>query len=325
MAESGGRSTTRNGARGPTLRAPTPWEHDEPMIGARVTARQEAVLDSMADHIVAVARVWDQAVQARLWEPAPDSFCTWERTQLYRKRGPVINWDDESSQHAVWMSMALLTVSAQQLRGMAALLRAREVIFPLAPLCRTIFETSGHIAWLLDPRPTVRERAARAFLARLIDITRGKAAAKELSQPMLNSFGDALHQLRKVDLPKRFYPSEVERTDAGELIIAKQRYPGLSALMPYLDEVHRHDWNSPGMYSWLSNVSHPTPNVLVVLSARDGDLARVQIPDAGYPYRICRAGLLAFLRGWGLVDAYLGHNAGPLESLTDAIDELPEN
>jgi len=207
----------------------------------------------------------------------------------------------------------------------AALLRAREVIFPLAPLSRTILETSGHIAWLLDPRPTVRQRAARAFLARVVDVTRGKAAAKALNQPLLNSFGDALHQLRKVDLPQRFYPSEIERTDAGELIIAKQRYPGLSALMPYLDEVHRHDWNSPGMYSWLSNVSHPTPNVLLVLSAPDGDLARIQIPDAGYPYRICRAGLLAFLRGWALLYSYVGHDSEPIDNLADVVDALPED
>lgn len=293
--------------------------------GARVPPAQAAVLDAMADHILTVVHDWDAAVPTTLGDPRPDSFCAYERAQLRRKRGPALNWDDISSVHAVGMASALLAVSAQQLRGTAALLRAREVIFPLAPLVRSVLETSGHIAWLLDPRPTVRERAARAYIARVVDVTRGKAAAKLLDQPMLNAFGDALHHLRKVELGQRFFPSEIERTPSGELVIAGQRYPGLSSSMRILDEVHRHHWNSPGMYSWLSNVSHPTPNVLVVLSARDGDLARIQIPGAGYPYRICRAGLLAFIRGWDLLTSYLGHDGEPIERLAAAIDLLQED
>ena len=68
---------------------------------AQVSDSDAHVLDTMANHLVKVVNEFNKMYSETRWLPLDDSFCTWERAQLCRKRGPDLNWDESSSANAV--------------------------------------------------------------------------------------------------------------------------------------------------------------------------------------------------------------------------------
>jgi hypothetical protein len=292
---------------------------------ASVPAADAAVLDAMAEHISLVLDAWDEMARFTRWEATPDSYCADERRRLRRHYGPGGDWADVASRYASGTANTMLAVGAQHLEAVVVLLRGRQVIFPLALPVRSLLEISSYVAWLLDPRLTARQRGARAHLARIDDLTRARTVAAQLGHGSAERYALQVKQLRSRHLEALFYPSEIEIDRGGTLTIAGQRSPGLTASMQYLEEVHEAKaWNAAGMYGWLSNASHPTPHVATEIAVRRGDLHRFELEDATYPYRLCRAGLMSFIKGWALLAAYLGHDQDLPGDLGEAIADLPQ-
>jgi len=190
------------------------------------------------------------------------------------------------------MCNTLLAVAAQHLEGLVAPPRARQVIFPPALLVRSITEISAYVSWLLDPRPTTRQRAARVFLARIDDVTRSKAASAALGHKSAAWLGKAV---------------------------------SLAGSLMYLEQVHEAEGLEDGR-----NVRIPVQRdapyaacgrpTCPAAPAR----ARFQLEDATYPYRLSRAGLMSFIKGWALLASYLGYDQEPSGDLGEEIDQLPK-
>ncbi len=85
-----------------------------------------------------------------------------------------------------------------------------------------------------------------------------------------------------------------------------------------------HDWQTRGMYAWLSNASHPTPAVAREMAVPFGGAHRFALDDVTYPYRLVRAGMMTFLRGWQLLAGYLGVDQDEPGTLGEEIGALPE-
>jgi hypothetical protein len=271
------------------------------------------------------------------WYPEPDSPLENERTRMKRKRGPKEDWDDVPARGAAWVAAVMLPAAGQYLAGMSALLEKFEVIFPLAPVARSVFELAGRITWLLDPRIEARDRAARYLLIRIDDAIRSKTVAHALGELKQESAAGALlHTLRKQELPRRFFPSEIERTPGGDLIIRRQQLPGLHKSVRILDEVHGESWNAGGLYVFLSAASHPTMRMIFEMVDRREFLAAAAIPsddpvatmdlnfrlpDMNYPVTLTRNALLTYVHTWQLVASYHGLEAPEAAELVGWIDQ----
>jgi len=275
------------------------------------------------------------------WQPEANVICPQrvEAELLARKLGPGGPWDGRDADLAAQMAVLMLPVGGQHLAGMAALLRSCEVIFPLAPLVRSLLEVCGRITWLLDPRvANPRHRAARLMLARIDDATRAKSLAYALGQERDGSrLGQTLRDLRRRELGGRFYGSEVVPLANGGLIIAEQSLPGLRQSVAILDEVHDEAWNAGGLYDYLSAASHPTLRIAVEMLDRESVLAAAEsaqdlasearainfrLPDMNYPRVLMRNATLTFLQTWALTASYHGVTTPELDELGNRIDRL---
>jgi hypothetical protein len=285
------------------------------------------VLDALAQHISTVLDAFYDFGVATGWQPTADSAMKFEEAALTRQYGPDAYWDGTDAAYASSASVIFTAVAGQHLEGIRTLLDAREVTFTLATPTRAVLEIAGHVHWLLDPRLTgsgasVRDRAARVFLARLDNSTRAKTAAKAVQHPDTKVFARSVRDLRKVVLPSRFYPSEIKIEDSGKIELRRQVVPGLGASLRYIEEVNQTEWNTPGMYAYLSNASHPTLHVpleMINPNARPG----FHLEDVTLPYRLTRAAMMSFIKCWALSSAYLGLDQEQAGDLGEQIDALP--
>ena len=242
---------------------------------------------------------------------------------MRRKLGPGGAWDGEPAREAGEIALLLIPAAQQHLAGIAGLLREFEVIFPVAPIARALLEHLGRVAWVLDPRINPRERAARTTLVRVDDLTAAKKLAKSFGQTQrVSRLGQRLHQLRKVEIPARFYASEIAATTSGKLVIAEQAMPGLRESVEGLDDLYDTRWNAGGMYDFLSSATHPNvPFVLQMIDksswppkdtrgADDQSGAQADfdftLSDMTYPTRLVRSVLITFVDVVDLAAQYHG-------------------
>jgi hypothetical protein len=271
------------------------------------------------------------------WTRSPASPLELDRAAMCRKLGPGGAWDGEPAREAGEIALLLLPPAQQHLAGIAGLLREFEVIFPVAPVARALLEHLGRIAWVLDPRINPRERAARATLVRVDDLTVAKKLAKSLGQTQrLSRLGQRLHQLRKVEIPARFYESEIASTDSGKLIVVSQTMPGLRESVEGLDDLYDTSWNAGGLYDFLSSATHP--NVPFVLQMVDraswppkdtmgnadqyGSQAEFsfKLSDMTYPMKLLRNILITFVDVVDLVAQYHGIGWPERDAVLSQID-----
>jgi hypothetical protein len=285
-------------------------------------------LSAMADCcdlIVVELRYWSDQ---HSWQEGVNSPFGRERDGFRRRFGPGGAWDDADLRRGLVMAFAHLLAATRYLTAISKLLRASE-IFALAPLIRSVYELSSRVTWLLDPRLSVRERAARIYLTRLEDATRAKSTGKSLNHPDLVKLGHQVRSMRRSFLTSRFYPSEIA-DENGILTVCGQKLPGIRAGLVLMDDVYRNGWNSPGIYDYLSDATHPTfyaafESFDFIRSDEDGRLRwNVNLRDVTFPYRMTRASLLVFLSLWSLLAKYHDIDFPILGDLVDLIDRVPE-
>lgn len=284
------------------------------------------ILDGLASHIDKVLDAYDAFGRRTRWTASHDSPLQDERVRLQRKMGSSGVWDGKEAGQAGEMSALFGQLAAQHLEAVRVLLISREVIFSLAPLCRSTLEVAGHVFWLLDTRlhGQPRDRAARVFLSRLDDATRRVTAAKPVGHPHLETFLRSVHDLREEFLPAHFYKSEIVNQD-GRITLRGQSSPGLAASLRYIEAVTGVDWNTSAMYAYLSNASHPSLHVVLDGYVYDEAEQKGQFvaKDARLPYLLTRAALMSFIRIWQVSAAYHGLDYGEAGDLGEEIDALP--
>ena len=245
-----------------------------------------------------------------------------------RKYGPGGDWSGRPIGRAVQTSIIHLGAGVQHVIGIRALLSAGAVIFPIAPLTRSIIEICGRIRWTMAPDLAIGDRArtARMLLIELDDVMQAKSLAKALGHSReLTKCADAVREVRTVRIPALFFPSEIDHTKGGDLILCGQRLPGLTESVATL--------NVPGLYAALSAATHPTlfrtlkmvdaptpsaedPGASVPLTFRTRDLADVAT--------LVKNAVLALLQAWTALASYQGIDAEVLDDTQDEIVALAE-
>lgn len=288
------------------------------------TAAANAVLDGLADHIDKVIDSYQAFGSRTAWRATDGSPVALEKLNLARKMGPGRQWDGDDASHAAASAVLFTNQAGMHLEGIADVLRARHVVVPPVTPTRAILELAGHVYWLLDPRlsTSLRRRAARVFLSRLDDATRAKTAAVAVGHPSAPRIGKAVRDRRRVTLPERFYPSEYVIEPGGDVVFKEDKAPGLAASLRYIEEISGVDWNTPAMYSILSNASHPTLHAVIEGLAPIRS-APLDFADTRWPYNVVRAAIMGFVRSWAITAAYHGLDQEEAGDLGEEIDSLP--
>jgi hypothetical protein len=311
------------------VKAPTPLP---PRPKAVVPPHAATALDgyvAVIDDLLDAKYAWIGHTQ---WKPMRESPYQNEKRLLERQYGPGGDWDGSDAQSALGVGSLFIELAGQHLEGIAALVRARQVIVPLAPLARSLFEACSRVAWILEPLPPrpsrvanidIRKRAARITSIQLEDFTRAKTVSIALQHETAPKWGGAVRKLRRDQIPGRFWPSEIEDR-GGTLILCGQQLPGFRDGAEHFERIHGVEWKATGLYDYLSNASHPTPTTIFEITASDAlGSRRFAIEDATYPCRLCQMSTIALLHTWELVAEYIGQPAPAIQPLRDRIAALP--
>ncbi len=295
---------------------------------------QAAVLDGLADAIDTVLDAQFDWINRTRWKPVQHSPYWHEARLLRRQKGPGGRWDDSVAVDALGLSTTFLVAMAQNMEALASLLRARQVIVPLPPLCRSLLEAAGRVAWMLEPLPAregrvdyidVRIRAARIAAVQLEDYTRMKTVTKNLKHASAPKWGAEVRKLRRDRLPDRFLRLEIDDQD-GHLVILKQQLPGLRESADVFERLHHIDWKAGGLYDYLSNSTHSTPHALFELTAVTPEgYRRFELEDACLPCRLCKMAIFTMLHTWGLIAGYIGQLHEVVDQLGRTVAALPES
>jgi hypothetical protein len=294
--------------------------------------RAAALLDAWAGHVDTLLDAqWDLMGGGHHWVPDPNSPLEYVRARLKKKFGPGGTWDGAEAESAGRLATLMLAVSGQHLEGIADLLRSRQVVFPVAPLARSIVESAGRTFWLIDPRiADSRDLAARVWMVRLENATRQVRTAKGWAadnEKLLETLVEAKKLLRQVEIPSRFYASEIKNND-GVITLRGQRIPGLSGGLKHVaGGMGIEDWYTP-MYAFLSDATHPTPySALETLqpagSVEDDALHKFGSADMRREYMIYQAAVHAYQQLWWLATSYFGLDTAPVIEVCDRVNHLP--
>lgn len=301
--------------------------------GPHVAPQQAAILDGLSAHIDKVLdRFYDFGVRTG-WQETPESPLAHELRRVERQYGPgtgalplrTLDWDRTHLGRLAVESLLFTSLVGQHLECLRVLLNSREVIFALAPPARAILEITGHVFWLLDPNVGgVRDRVARAVTSKLLDATREKTAALAVAHPDAPRIGASVRDLRRVTIPATFYPSEIQHTRDGKIVLRGQAYPGLEGSLRYISEATGVPWNTSGMYAYLSNASHPSLHIITEsLDVQNGQITGFGQDGVTLQYRITRMAIMCFVRSWQLNAAYYGLDQAEAGDLGEEIETLP--
>jgi hypothetical protein len=306
----------------------------EPRI--RIDAEGQAVLTELASGIDQTLDGFWAFNERTRWTEVHGSQRALERAGIKRKLGPAVNWDDADIKYATTSAVVYLAACAQHLSGIRTLVRAFEVIFPVAPIARSVMETCGRITWLFDPGLELRDRAARIYLSRIDDLAQTKRLAMSLGHERETSrYGQNHHELRKIELIRRFYTSELTYGDNHDLkAIRGQQLPRLRESVEALSQASHEHWNAGALYDYLSAATHPTMRVVVEMidpeafkPAGGEDPPRelnFKLATLNYPRLLVRNVLLTFIQTWGLLASYHGIAAPEADDLQERIHVLTD-
>lgn len=225
----------------------------------------------------------------------------------------------------------MLAVSGQHLEGIRALLRARQVVFPVAPLARAIVENAGRTFWLIDPRlGDARDLAARVWMYRVDDVTRQVRTAKgwqKDNQKRIEALVKLKKSIRNEEIPRRFYPSEIDN-EHGRITLRGQHVPGLGGALKYIAAgMQIADVHTP-MYSFLSDATHPTiyavmETLISVGSSGGEDLHQFGSSDMRREFMILQSAVQAYQQAWFITTSYFGLDVEPVIAVCDEVNSLP--
>lgn len=295
------------------------------------------ILDALSEHLDNHLNGFAEFTTTTRWE-AHDSTAPYEleRKLAARQYGPGEagrrrrrDWTADEIERALTIGSVQLSVCAQMLDGVLACLRSHDVLFPLAPIVRSLEERLGLIGWVLDTGQTndrwsIRDRVARVVLADIDDLTHSKSAAialqahpKDIQRIVTQS------KAARAKPATMFFPSEVEQLNGGDYVLRGRPLPSVSNLNAHI-AAGLMDWNHEGVYRWLSNATHPTfSDALTVIGIGDDGGPRWTMREPHRVSRLVRASLVSFGMTWELLCSYLGHPITEVRRLQHAFDDDP--
>jgi hypothetical protein len=301
-------------------------------------------LSELAELCRAVAREWQAHSVRTQWDIQPTSPFSYELGRLSHQPSPNndYEWSKSDLEPAPGSAFSYLAVARIHLQSVAVLLENGAVMFSLGPLIRSIVEHCARVAWALDPTIETRDRLARCFWIRHDDLRQARRLAKAVdSQKDLKTYTEILKDLRRNQLPRMFYPSEIayDEKSTGDIkdiaSLRGQVLPGFSALVGYLSSIYDGWTWSPGpIYDFLSAHTHPTIHVVrarmkdYTPEGQDGDesisMVRLEMKDLTEPRELTYLATFCFVQMWRLAAAYYGldQNDPPIARLTERIDRL---
>lgn len=290
--------------------------------------RMQTVLDALVEHVDRHLDGFAAFTVRTQWKAVdPSAPYEIERHLARRQYGPAEYWSEEQIERALLLGTLGISVCAQMLDGVLACLRSRDVLFPLAPIVRSVEERLGQVGWVLatgqsQDEWSIRDRVARVLLTQIDDMTFQKSAAKDLGKPRdIQKTALRLRELR--GKPRQmFWPSEILTTKRGDFVLRGQRLPRVSELNAHIGSGLNNNWNHKGVYRTLSNATHPsmfhTFNFVSV--AADGSTGW-SLRDPTYLNRLVRAALVGFGTTWEQMAAYLGYPNTEMRQLQYAFDD----
>jgi hypothetical protein len=307
--------------REPARAMPAPSVHMDP--------EDAVIIDALADHMERILTgLHAFGGPDSGWAVAGDSPVVDEQELLVRQYGPKGAWSADAATYVGDAALLFLTAQADHFRVLHLIYAQHSgLMFGLAPPARSLLEINGYVFWLLHPEiNSIRTRASRALLSQLNDVRRQRSAAKALDAPAawLTRLGEEVNNL-KARVDAEFYPSEIARTDSGLPVLRDETNPGPGEALRHLSLSGTDDWNSRGVYSYLSNKAHPTVHVIsdTIQPAAEDRPSRFGYPDTQYHYRLARIAMIALLSTWQLTAAYRGLDQEPATVLLRQIDALP--
>ncbi len=211
-------------------------------------------------------------------------------------------------------------IAADQLHGVAVLLRSGASVFSLFPLCRSIIEHCCTLVWVLDPQASPEVRGARAALA--IDRSNEelcKAAAH------LGGKGSSAHSDRRRVM--RDHRTEVAAAFPIDTDLSCGKVAGEVRIGP--TDVLRHfgsrwgdarEWE--GVYDYLcAAATHPSLAGFEFFAADDDGNVMPSVP-VSFLDRLLRATFVPFLKAMEHFQLYCGWEDEPLSDLIDAANAV---
>jgi len=222
------------------------------MSGARqqVGLELEAWLDEVADVLAEAREVRHRTASDLMSRSSPAAL---ELHALENQFG-----SDEPGQRIHRFAQGWMVVAGDHMAGIAALCRAREVVFAPSPLVRAVVEYCGRVVWLLDPKIRPDQRLGRALVDELFSAEELCTAASHLggkgSAPH-QSARSALKDLRAEIL--NWFPDAVVTQGPKDWSIAGERFLSPTAAIEQFGERWGDSRQWVGTYDGLSSHTHP--------------------------------------------------------------------
>lgn len=237
-----------------------------------------------------------------------------------------IEFEDSKSVSRVIVAADFLSLaSVELLHGIAAVVHDGQALFSMFPLFRSVIEHSTTVTWILDPKCTIVERAARAaLLMERSQLELSKAAKRMSAKDSDEICVAAKTNLRKLraDIDREFKCSIASTRE-----VSGQVLPGPTDIVAYFGERWGDGRQWMGIYDYLcGTATHPSFNITEFLTT---DEERIK---AGLPYqlsitddflnRLLRAGLVPFVKSIEHFAAYAGWEHEPIDEYMDKMNEV---
>ncbi|WP_156028325.1 hypothetical protein [Candidatus Solirubrobacter pratensis] len=219
--------------------------------------------------------------------------------------------------------------AGEQLGGLAALYKCREVLLTPGVFVRTGLEFCAHVVWVLGtPVQPVDDRLARAYLERYVSFEQAKMNLGRLlgkTDPQYSLERCRFEECRNE--AQSIFPAPTADGD-GRAMFRGQQMPGLEKCVTVMFESAEPPLSSArseGIYGLMSNFSHPTLYAITRLWAlveRDGEVVpKLQLGLEDHEQR-ARIAVVAFYTAFTRTMIYNGWTSPSHGRMTAEIDRL---
>ncbi len=301
------------------------WQHTPTNVDARLV--------ELAQLFLASRDAFFETADRFHWAPAPGSVAERAASELVSP-DPAISERRGETGHRLIAEVVqtyLLTASGH-LGGLASLYATGEVMFPPPALIRATIENCAHAMWVLgeDPDESADNRLARAYLEELLSAIEAKKNAGRMrdkthpSHVMANEYYQVLRREILTRFPTSTRESLGENTLNEVLLSPEATVTWMYAVTERLGGIIG-DRAASGIYSFLSNMTHPTlyparQRREWIDDPEDGHRVAYLRVDIGSSESEARAALAAFYNALTYVTDYFGWPNDVIDDLTVKIE-----
>lgn len=228
-----------------------------------------ARLDELASALTAGRDAYYRIAEEHKWVPIPGSQAETDANALHGRTPTAVANGRLAEFPLISEAVAtFLELSVHHCGALAALFQAGEVYGPPFGALRSVVEDCAYTLWMLDPELSAPDRLARAYVHNLRSAENANTAAsrlgeKALAKPRKTAFADV-----RADAAEAF-PGTTKEQIEGK-VVAGHGYPKF--LVEFTESLFKlaedhaggtmTQRQANGLYTYLSNGTHPTLYVL---------------------------------------------------------------